>query len=59
MKIYYQNIPEKFSSIFLVSCFLVPLYANAAILEEVVVTAQKREQNLQDVGISVSAFTGE
>jgi iron complex outermembrane receptor protein len=28
-------------------------------LEEVVVTAQKREQNLQDVGISVAAFSGE
>ena len=28
-------------------------------LEEVTVTAQKREQSLQDVGISVSAFTGE
>ena len=27
-------------------------------LEEIVVTAQKREQNLQDVGISVTAFTG-
>ncbi len=34
--------------------------ANARIvLEEVVVTAQKREQNLQDVGISVTAFSGE
>jgi iron complex outermembrane receptor protein len=32
---------------------------SAAMLEEVVVTAQKREQNLQDVGIAVSAFTGE
>lgn len=32
---------------------------NAAMLEEVIITAQKREQNLQDVGISVSAFTGE
>lgn len=31
---------------------------SAAVLEEVVVTAQKREQNLQDVGIAVSAFTG-
>lgn len=31
----------------------------AAVLEEVVVTAQKREQSVQDVGISVSAFTGE
>ncbi|MEP7242726.1 MAG: TonB-dependent receptor [Gammaproteobacteria bacterium] len=28
-------------------------------LEEVTVTAQKREQNLQDVGISVAAFSGE
>jgi iron complex outermembrane receptor protein len=28
-------------------------------LEEIVVTAQKREQNLQDVGISISAFSGE
>ena len=31
----------------------------SAMLEEVVVTAQKREQNLQDVGIAVSAFTGD
>ena len=28
-------------------------------LEEVVVTAQRREQNLQEVPISVSAFTGD
>ncbi len=28
-------------------------------LEEVIVTAQKKEQNLQDVGISVNAFTSE
>ena len=27
-------------------------------LEEIIVTAQKREQSLQDVGISVTAFTG-
>lgn len=32
--------------------------AFSALLEEVVVTAQKREQNLQDVGIAVTAFTG-
>ena len=32
---------------------------NAQVLEEVVVTAQKREQNLSDVGMSVTAFTGE
>ena len=30
----------------------------AQVLEEVVVTAQKREQNLSDVGISVTAFSG-
>jgi iron complex outermembrane receptor protein len=30
-----------------------------SMLEEVVVTAQKREQNLQDVPISITAFTGE
>ena len=30
----------------------------AVLLEEVVVTAQKREQSLQDVGISVTAFSG-
>lgn len=28
-----------------------------SVLEEVIVTAQKREQNLQDVGISVTAFS--
>ena len=31
----------------------------AQVLDEIVVTAQKREQNLQDVGISVSAFSGD
>lgn len=29
------------------------------LLEEVIVTAQKREQSMQDVGISVSAFSGD
>ncbi len=28
-------------------------------LEEIVVTAQKREQNSQDIGISLSAITGD
>lgn len=31
---------------------------NAAVLEEMVVTAQKREENLQDVGMSVTAMSG-
>jgi iron complex outermembrane receptor protein len=37
---------------------IVPAFAQN-VLEEVVVSAQKREQNIQDVGISMSAFTGE
>lgn len=36
------------------------IHANASsLLEEIVVTAQKREQNLQDVPISISAFSGD
>ena len=34
-----------------------PVHAN--VLEEVIVTAQKREQSLQEVGIAVSAFSGD
>lgn len=41
------------------AAILSPVAANAAVLEEIVVTANKREQNLQDVGISVSAFSGD
>ncbi len=33
--------------------------AQSQVLEEVVVTAQKREQSLQDVGIAITAFTGD
>ncbi|MDD9964053.1 MAG: TonB-dependent receptor [Gammaproteobacteria bacterium] len=35
------------------------LPGQAAVIEEIVVTAQKREQNVQDVGIAISALTGE
>ena len=41
----------------LMGAFLVP--ASADVIEEIVVTAQKREQRLQDVGISMTAFSGE
>ena len=37
----------------------VALAETRSMLEEVKVTAQKREQNVQDVGISITAFTGE
>lgn len=33
--------------------------SSASVLEEIVVTAQKREQNLQDVGVAVTAFSGD
>jgi iron complex outermembrane recepter protein len=35
-----------------------PAFAQAT-LEEIVVTAQKREQSIQDVGIAITAFSGE
>lgn len=44
-------------ALILSALFIAPLCA--AQLEEVIVTAQKREQNLQDVPVAVSAFTGE
>lgn len=41
-------------------CMLLPSYASAqAVLEEIVVTAQKREQNLQDVPVAVSVTTAQ
>ena len=43
----------------LAASLLLALPASAAVIEEVVVTAQKREQNAQDVGIAISAVTGE
>ncbi|HET9692988.1 MAG TPA: TonB-dependent receptor [Steroidobacteraceae bacterium] len=36
-----------------------PVATNAAGLEEVTVTARRREENLQDVPIAITAFTGE
>jgi len=44
--------------LFLACCTLLAPASYAQLLEEVIVTAQKREQNLQDVPISVSAFSG-
>jgi hypothetical protein len=38
---------------------LLPVGSGAQVLEEIRVTAQKREQSLQDVGISVTAFSGD
>jgi iron complex outermembrane receptor protein len=46
-------------SLFMIVALASPATSFSAILEEVIVTAQKREQSLQDVGVSVTAFTGE
>lgn len=45
------------SLVFLI--FVVPVNVFADILEEVIVTAKKREESLQDVSISITAFSGE
>ena len=52
-----KNIQLKIVTILLISALVVPVQG-ASLLEEIVVTAQKREQNLQDVGIAINAFTG-
>jgi iron complex outermembrane receptor protein len=42
------------------ACLLLPssAFAQEGVIEEIIVTAQKREQNLQDIPVSVTAFTG-
>ncbi len=45
-------------AIALLAAGLTSTSAAQSVLEEVVVTAQKREQNLQDVPIAITAFTG-
>lgn len=46
-------------SILAATLLLTGVNAGAQVLEEIVVTAQKREQNLMDVGIAITALTGE
>lgn len=36
-----------------------PIAASSQVLEEVIVTAQKREESIQDVGISITALSGD
>ena len=45
--------------VIILMAFIVPGSVSAQVLEEVIVTAQKREQNIQDVGIAITAFSGE
>jgi iron complex outermembrane recepter protein len=53
-----NNFKKKPLTAWLASLALVSVGASSAVLEEVVVTAQKREQNLQDVSVAVTAFSG-
>ncbi len=54
-----MNKVSKLSTLPLTIALLGSAAANAAVLEEVVVTAQKREQTLQDVSAAVTAFSGD
>lgn len=47
------------SAVALITIFFFGPFSYAQDIEEVVVVAQKREQNIQEIPISVSAFTGE
>ena len=44
---------------FLILANAIPCVAVGQILEEIIVTAQKREQKIQDVAISITAFSGD
>ncbi len=48
-----------FSVIIAVLTLFISMDSSAAVLEEIIVTAQKREQNLQNVGISITALSGD
>ena len=46
-------------AILILPLFMVSTYTNSAELEEIVVTAQKRSESLQEVPISIVAFSGD
>lgn len=58
MKVAFAGSVPVVSSIFAIA-LAVPGYTSAQALEEVIVTAQKREQSVMEIPIAVSAFSGE
>jgi iron complex outermembrane receptor protein len=54
-----SGLPNIKFFLFYTVLLLPSLATGQSVLEEIVVIAQKREQNLQDVGISVTAFSGD
>ncbi len=50
---------RKCSAVFIGTLFLMSSAFAQNVLEEIVVTAQKREQSLQDAAVAVTAFTGD
>lgn len=57
-----MNIRHRYFSICVTVAVVLSMVQSAiaqGVLEEIVVTAQKREQNIQDVGIAITAFTGD
>ena len=50
---------KSFTYLLFIFALVISNQANAGVLEEIVVTAQKRDQNLKDIGIAVTAFSGD
>ncbi|NKI18736.1 TonB-dependent receptor [Spongiibacter sp. KMU-166] len=55
-----KNHKKRYCSLYLLSAAMTPGTAfSAPVLEEVIVTANKRSENINDVGLSISAVSGE
>lgn len=56
-----ESLAHKLGYVVMVASVAAPCVTKAEglMIEEITITAQKREQNLQDVGISVTAFSGD
>ena len=54
-----RKCKSKISLVFLCLLILLPMLSHAQVLEEIIVTSQKRAESLQDVSVSVTALSGE